>query len=215
MTVHFTLAELTPSTGALDLSSADSVVDLDKLIRLDIIRSLNAVSLPSLRVEEGRALFKKMTWRFTTRKSDDAVCLAILLGLDVSRIRRLAKDSDTRMKAFIQMQKCFPTSMLFDTPSGGTFEEEEFRWAPRTFLGRNPGGESVLAIKDQQDYKRHPTSPEHGFADDCGLDITTFGLEVNLRSGFRLWSKNTSRLDILSKSDIFAYAISIVNGTVS
>ena len=204
----------TDLTSFLKLAGDCGEVDIADLIVRDTVRFLTTTSLSTVRNEEGRSLFRSMTWRFTTRRSDEAVCLCILLGLDVSKIHELPEDPDIRMKVFIRMQRFFPSSILFSFENGKGFDEDGFRWAPKTFLGRVSGGEGVLDCKDEEYYRRTPSIPDNSFADEYGLHSSYFGMELNLQHGFLAWRSNPRRLDILNENDMLAYAM-ILNSTAN
>ena len=189
-------------------------VDIADLIARDIVRLLTNNSLSTVRSEEGRSLFRRMTWRFTTRRSDEAVCLCILLGLDVSKIHKLPDNPDIRMKAFITMQRSFPSSILFSVADGDGFDEDGFRWAPTTFLGRVSSGEGLLDCGGEKEYMKASSIPDCSFADERGLHSSYFGMQLDLQHGFRAWRSNPRRLDILNESDMFAYAM-MLTGTAS
>ena len=201
----------TTQKSLLRLGEDCGEVDIADLIIRDIVRFLTDTSLSTVRNEEGRSLFRRTTWRFTTRSSDEAVCLCILLGLEVSKIHELPEDPDIRMKVFIRMQKYFPSSILFSFENGGGFDEDGFRWAPKTFLGRVSGGEGSLDRKDEKDYKRNSSTPDSSFADESGLHSSYFGMELNLQHGFRAWHSNPQRLDILNENDMFAYSMMLTS----
>ena len=111
------------------------------------------------------------------------------------------------MKAFIRMQKHFPSSILFSFENGKGFDDDGFQWAPKTFLGRVSGGEGILDCKDEIDYKRAPSSSDHSFADNRGLHSSYFGMQLDLKDGLKPWTSNPRRLDIFNEYDMFAYAM--------
>ncbi|KIW98978.1 uncharacterized protein Z519_00641 [Cladophialophora bantiana CBS 173.52] len=81
---------------------------------------------------ESRAAFilQAVSWRSTSWKSDEAVCLAGILGLNVRDI--LSTPDHDRLQRFILMQRLFPSMSLFF--SGANMDAEGFRWAPKTFV---------------------------------------------------------------------------------
>jgi hypothetical protein len=79
-------------------------------------------------------LFRDMNWRSTTRKTDEALVLATILGLDISNFYQTpAKD---RFKMVISMMQTFPQRIIF--APGPRFDEEGYRWALRSFTERSP-----------------------------------------------------------------------------
>lgn len=71
--------------------------------------------------------------RTTSVASDEALCLAVLLNLDVSEIART--EPELRMQKFWRMLPTIPESIVFS--SSPTLDVDGLRWAPRTFL-RSP-----------------------------------------------------------------------------
>ena len=209
-----TLSQIYPLKNLLETHETEGAFDVAGLVARDIINVLTDFSLSNIRAEQGRYIIRNIAWRFTTRKSDEAICLAILLGLDVSSIHSLPEDPDVRMKTFIRMQKHFPSSILFRTQSNNNLDENGLRWAPKTFLGRTSGGESSMHLRNPDtDYRRAPSTPDTAIADQAGLHAEYHGIELSLSRGFRTFLHNSSRLDVLCESDMFAYAISITSAT--
>ena len=65
----------TTQKSLLRLDEDCGKVDIADFIIRDTIRFLTDTSLSTVRNEGGRSLFRRMTWRFTTRSSDEAVYL--------------------------------------------------------------------------------------------------------------------------------------------
>ena len=71
-------------------------------------------------------------FRLTSRPKDEAVCLANLLGLDISSIARQATH-ENNMRAFYQLIKNhIPIDLLFLATR--KFQDDGYRWAPISFL---------------------------------------------------------------------------------
>ena len=141
------------------------------------------LSLSKLRSNSGRQFLHNISWRFCSREEDEAICLAILLDLPVVEIARLPKDPVVRMKAFILMQRAFPTSVLF---GNGVVQrhlsEEGFGWASRSFMGRTRGTTSTFTTVDVEWQYEEPTSENVTFADEKGLHVQSFGLQLDLKN---------------------------------
>jgi hypothetical protein len=77
--------------------------------------------------------------RTTTKKKDETVCIATLLGLDPTPILRMDVDSyrdvcEQRMEKLIEMIETLPQGLIFNKMERLT--TPSYRWAPRTFLGQ-------------------------------------------------------------------------------
>jgi hypothetical protein len=70
--------------------------------------------------------------RSTSNAGDEAVCLAIMLGLDNKKI--LDTPDDERMLELFSMQDIIPSQILF--MPGPRIQKHGYRWAPTSFLGR-------------------------------------------------------------------------------
>jgi hypothetical protein len=94
----------------------DSQYDISRLLIQDALSGvLELTSLVStISHDKGLHFLQYIGWRFSSRSSDEAICLAILLGLDVGAIadeNRCAVED--RMREFIKQQKVFPSSIIF------------------------------------------------------------------------------------------------------
>jgi hypothetical protein len=77
--------------------------------------------------------------RTTTKKKDETVCIATLLGLGPTPILCMDVDSgrevcEQRMEKLIEMIETLPGGLVFDKMERLT--SPGYRWAPRTFLGQ-------------------------------------------------------------------------------
>ena len=78
------------------------------------------------------AVFEGLRFRSTSVLADEALCLATLLGLDVSKILKAGSKASQRMKRFWKLVEKVPLEVLgFE---GETFDLPGLRWAPRSFL---------------------------------------------------------------------------------
>ena len=91
------------------------------------------LALPDL--EAGKrfiAMCEQVRWRSTSRSTDEPICLATVLGLDVTEI--LGASDDRKMIKFLHLQRMFLSDVLFwKIPR---LHIEGYRWAPRSFLSR-------------------------------------------------------------------------------
>jgi hypothetical protein len=119
--------------------------------------------------ERIRHVWDAVQWRATSNADDETICLANMLGLDLSPILRIPRDAPNvtteRMKAFIKEQRYFPTASLFESGKDPQCKqarilETGYRWAPKSFVFRTvkpKSGitESPLAIADRQGLHVH------------------------------------------------------------
>jgi hypothetical protein len=181
----------------------------------DLIRKLKELSPSLLRIYEGRHLLRNIAWRFVSRPSDENVCLSILLGKDVAAIENLPDDPIERLKKFILMQRHFPSFFLFLWDAG---QEDGFRWAPRTFLGRKSIIAPTYALRDDSEYPDGHSTPitvDNSFADDAGFHVEYPGLILDLSHDFRLRSGQEYVLGLHSDSDGGYYEVHLVTGEPS
>ena len=93
------------------------------------------LALPDL--EAGKrfiALCEQVRWRTTSRSTDEPICLATVLGLDVKEI--LDAPDDQKMIKFLHLHRMFLSDVLFwKLPR---LQKEGYRWAPKSFLSRPP-----------------------------------------------------------------------------
>ena len=78
-------------------------------------------------------MWKQLQWRSTSHASDETICLATILGLDVQRVLAIPHDQpENRMVKLLQMMGRVPLLLPFQRPPRLT--APGFRWAPATFL---------------------------------------------------------------------------------
>lgn len=78
-------------------------------------------------------LLNAIARRTTTKKEDEAICIATMLGLPIVDVLN-TPGSSRLMQLFRMLAVKLPASILFS--SGHRMEEPEFRWAPTSFLGK-------------------------------------------------------------------------------
>jgi len=125
---------------AFDLDAAMKVLSTTKDLVLDLTLSQSLHerydSLRGFKISEGRlekklgAVASAVRFRSTSVASDEALCLAALLDLDMRRV--LESAPATRMQTFWQLLPRVPASILWYT--GETIDVDGLRWAPQTLL---------------------------------------------------------------------------------
>lgn len=174
------------------------------------ISALNTIHR-TISEDQGRHLLSRITWRFTTRASDEAVCLAILLDLPPKVLANIQDISDEepveRLKAFILAQRAFPSIALFwGRDTVGNVDERGFRWASKAFVGRR-SDQTTYILRDPNLYRRMPTTKDTAFADADGFHVNYPGLKICLPTGFLTHPGPPIRLPILNESDNGYYDI--------
>lgn len=86
-----------------------------------------------------QALAMALEFRTTSNNSDEALCLATLLELDVSSLLRGSKA--TRMQNLWAQFDHIPLGVIFDWV-GPRLDAKGFRWAPKTFMANQGARES-------------------------------------------------------------------------
>ncbi|KIX99754.1 uncharacterized protein Z520_04390 [Fonsecaea multimorphosa CBS 102226] len=197
--------------GSVDLSELQIIVQgwddsskfEDLLCRLIFVEAcqpyskllaFKSKSLPS-RV---RDIWTAVQWRNTSYQEDETICLANMLGLDLSSILAVSRyDSEAkikRMKAFILAQKYFPRGSIFQgdyssltRPS--TTELIGFEWAPQSFVFR------TRAALEQQPDTHLALADELGFHVSLVALIPDKGWDVFTQAG-----KNSTELGDLYRA---------------
>jgi Heterokaryon incompatibility protein (HET) len=126
------------------------------------------------------SIYEYFQSRRTSHAGDEAICLAILAGLETSLIKMIvstgeteAEIADLRMKRFLSLHDQIPLFLLFT--GNAHFEDEGFRWAPRSFIRHetgqlsSPGEFSATATFLQGDNNRR-----------CGLYFSSHGFLLKI-----------------------------------
>lgn len=109
-------------------------------------------------------LSNALAFRTTSITGDEAVCLATILNLDISKILSIPrKDTAGRMKAFWQSMTTIPVSSI--SSPGPKLQERGYRWAPATFLG---GQRAKLPLGD-------PNNTRYASLTPSGLEFSCDG----------------------------------------
>lgn len=111
--------------------------------------------------------------RSTSKREDEAVCMASLVGLDLSPILD-AKEADERMARFYQQLHEIPTAIIFadfGVPNflSNNLTVSPFRWAPKSLLLLERPMEISLA--DGAMRFAEPTLPLYGSCENDGFHI--------------------------------------------
>ncbi|KAF2493286.1 hypothetical protein BU16DRAFT_75751 [Lophium mytilinum] len=144
------------------------------VVNVNITMSYRASKLH--RIAEEELIFKPLyEGLFATRTavmsravswhSDEALCLAFLMDLDIEHI--IHTEDDRKMEAFWELLPILPLSLVF-SKAPKKLAKPGFRWAPSTFLGPIPGTLHDSWAGPNQLWKRLEAKP------------TRFGLLINL-----------------------------------
>ncbi|OCT45856.1 hypothetical protein CLCR_01428 [Cladophialophora carrionii] len=144
----FTINDTSTSKGKCNSKSRWTPSEQIAWEGLNYLRELYAYKEASSdRASRATMFLQAVTWRSTSWASDEAICLAGILGLDVHPILHASPPtSEGRLRTFILLQRLFPAIVLFF--SGAKMDVDNFRWAPRTFVFSRA---SLLPA-----YQRHP-----------------------------------------------------------
>jgi len=77
-------------------------------------------------------LYRTLHYRSTTVKSDEAICIANTLGLDIERVLQAGKDSQLAMSIIWKLLPHIDSCIIFSTTP--KLQIPGFGWAPETFL---------------------------------------------------------------------------------
>ena len=92
-----------------------------------------------------QALTHAIQQRATTRRSDETICAATILNLDIEPLLEVAADgkddedevADKRMEIFLKKIGGFPQGIIFHRHR--RLQRSGFRWAPASLMGALPG----------------------------------------------------------------------------
>jgi Heterokaryon incompatibility protein (HET) len=79
------------------------------------------------------SLTRALRRRSTSKFSDEAICLASILGLDIGKVVRSGATCEARMCAFYQQITEIPQHILFHRTK--CLQTEGYRWAPKSLIG--------------------------------------------------------------------------------
>lgn len=152
----------------------DPVFDLT--LKTSIIKSsLDIRSFQRQKMEVAlriKTIISSVKFRSTSVASDEALCLGVMLNLDVLRIIRASTKHEERMATLWRMLSEVPAELaIFD---GRRLESEDLRWAPATLMSPiNPGWGPIVQ------YSRE----HHGQRMAEGLNVCFPGFELSSPPG--------------------------------
>ena len=118
---------------------------LDNPLAFDALRcGFHFQRFKNLKSSRMMELVEALQWRNTSWKSDEPVCMSILLDLDTDLIERT--EPDLRMSVFLSMVKIFPAYLMF--VPGPRLPQKKYSWAPASLMPAR----GFTALKDRQDY---------------------------------------------------------------
>lgn len=118
---------------------------MDNLLALDALRcGFHFQKFKNLKSDRMLELVEALQWRNTSWKSDEPVCMSILLDLDTDLIERT--EPELRMSVFLSMVRTFPAYLMF--VPGPRLPQKKYSWAPASLMP--PRG--FMALKDPQDH---------------------------------------------------------------
>jgi len=128
-------------------------------------------------------LYNAVQFRKTHHATDEALCLSILLGLDTMPITAIAAApgeseemvADSRMKEFFRLRRFLPVEFLLLV--GERFNEDGYRWAPRSFIRRSTK-ESVFIDSESPNGEFRCAAPDS--TAHTGLYCQLAGYQLNL-----------------------------------
>jgi hypothetical protein len=97
--------------------------------------SLNMFTDPVPKSEQIREAISALCSRTTSWLSDEAVCLAIILGMDVGKVQEA--QGQNRMKTLVSMWQEVPSELVFCGLK--RTQGDGFGWTPQSFLGAGRG----------------------------------------------------------------------------
>jgi hypothetical protein len=111
--------------------------------------SLNMFTDPVPKSEQIREAISALCSRTTSWLSDEAVCLAIILGMDVGKVQEA--QGQNRMKTLASMWQEAPSELAFRGLK--RMQGDGFGWMPQSFLGAGRGSIVPRTTGKQQAYR--------------------------------------------------------------
>ncbi|KAH9206458.1 hypothetical protein DL95DRAFT_469591 [Leptodontidium sp. 2 PMI_412] len=112
-----------------------------------------------------QAIYRAMQYRSTTVKSDEAICIANTLSLDIEQVLQAGKDSQLAMSVIWKLLPYVDSCIIFSTTP--KLKISGFGWAPETFL-------------DPDGFQESRT--EAGTVTEAGLEVRFPGFLINLEN---------------------------------
>jgi hypothetical protein len=155
-------------------------------------------------------LLQAVNWRSTSWLSDEAICLAGILGVSVQAV--LQSPPTERLQTFILLQRLFPAIVLFF--SGAKMDVDGFRWAPRTFVFSRASLLSAYRREPNRGIGRFEPQTAMAEADEQGLHVKfpAFKLLGDLQGCSRAAG---GRVLFRDASTAWWYTFRVMDGTVA
>ncbi len=116
---------------SIDKDTEKAAERLDNILALDVLRcGLHFQKFKNLKSDRMLEMIEALQWRNTSWKSDEPVCMSILLDLDTELIERT--EPDLRMSTFLSMVKTFPAYFMF--APGPRLPQKNYSWAPASLM---------------------------------------------------------------------------------
>ena len=148
------------------LPSSESTFRMSSQLLNEAVQEIRLLSELKSKPPQNRLtdLLNIVTWRSTSRLADEGSCLATILGLDPQSLVSIDNHKD-RMKAFILMQRDFPSGFIFF--SVRRMDDDGYGWAPKSFVFRSG--------RDFTDKSPEELDGKLGSASESGLDVCYAG----------------------------------------
>jgi len=174
-----------------------------KAMTEDALRSISEIArlMQENNLDQGRCLLQSISWRSTSHAEDETICLTTLLKgeAEVQKIQKVP--SADPLKAFIIMQRSFPSTLLFvGRDSIGSLEEDGFRWAPKSLIGRHSDMTKYM-FRDPNDFHRRPGLKDTTYADEDGLHSEYPGMNSHTEKDFQPDPEEPRMLHFLNQDD--------------
>jgi hypothetical protein len=155
-------------------------------------------------------LLQAVNWRSTSWLSDEAICLAGILGVSVQAV--LQSPPTERLQTFILLQRRFPAIVLFF--SGAKMDVDGFRWAPRTFVFSRASLLSAYRREPNRGIGRFEPQTAMAEADERGLHVKfpAFKLLGDLQGCSRAAG---GRVLFRDASTAWWYTFRVMDGTIA
>ncbi|KAK1962844.1 hypothetical protein LY78DRAFT_660871, partial [Colletotrichum sublineola] len=127
-----------------------------------------STSTRGIKSASAATILTQLPLRSTSRPSDETVCIATLLGMDVMRLLEIETESmdqtcEKRMIRLLSDLTYIPCSLIFSP--GPKLSTPGFRWAPRTLLQRQSGDLSAVVHPSTRWYAQ--MNPSGGLSCVC------------------------------------------------
>ncbi|EXJ70999.1 uncharacterized protein A1O5_05992 [Cladophialophora psammophila CBS 110553] len=159
------LTDLVSVNPSYDIISATSSEKASALLSLKEMPR----SSPAERIALFSSVIRLFCHRSTSQKTDEPICFATLLGLDLEQV--MSGGAGQGLERLLLLQKDFSPTILFT--SGPKMERPGFRWAPATF--RQRWSATQLDLFDEP---KHITKGPHAYVTKVGLVCSLPGIII-------------------------------------